>query len=177
MAVANLEVDDLPSKKVSQKITAGYRGGKVLDDEEDNQVSSDDHAMSDNNFFDQEISTKVEESEKTSSKKEEQKKPVRKKTSEPSRKDIESTLEESKIDEEKWAKYKKITLVKPIELLEDSDIKNIGIPQNLLQRMKILCLSNPRVQMRTIVTNLILNFLEENKDIIDLVETEYNNRK
>lgn len=90
--------------------------------------------------------------------------------------DMESAVKDSGIDYNKWNNYKNTVLIKPIQVLEDPSQQNIGLPSSLLQRLNELTKYSRRVHAKTIVANLIVDFLERNGDIIQLLDKEYNKK-
>lgn len=90
--------------------------------------------------------------------------------------DWDGVIKDANIDYGKWQTYKRITLVKPIELIDIYDTQNVAVPIELLKRLNSLSKYNASVHMKTIVTNLIIEFLEKNKDILDLMENEFNKK-
>lgn len=101
-------------------------------------------------------------------------KKTRKKVVKSKKLDMERIIRENGIDLLKWKKFQQVTLVKPIEMVDDSVVnQNLAVPKMLLQKLNALSDYNKSVHMRTIATNLIIDFLENNKDIIQLMESEY----
>ena len=83
--------------------------------------------------------------------------------------DADSVIKNSDVDYQKWLSFKKIVLMKPIEQLEDK-VLNIQLPSSIVQRLGELGWWNKSIHNKTIVCNLIVDFLAQYKDIIDLLE-------
>ena len=86
---------------------------------------------------------------------------------------VESLIEDNGIDQQKWRNYKKDLLVKPMDLIEDISQRTVCVPAGLLDRLNDLQKYSPRIHTKTILANLIIDFLERNSDIIELMNKEY----
>lgn len=86
--------------------------------------------------------------------------------------DIENMIKESNIDYAKWANFKSIAIIKPeISLLEE-EIGTVAIPVSLVAQLTDLSATSKKIFSKTIVSNLLVKFFEENKDIIELLKKE-----
>lgn len=90
---------------------------------------------------------------------------------------IDPVVESVGIDQQKWRNYKKDLLVKPMELIEDVNQRTVCVPAVLLDKLNDLQKFSQRIHTKTILANLIVDFLERNGDIIDLMNNEYKKGK
>lgn len=90
---------------------------------------------------------------------------------------IDPVVESAGIDQQKWRNYKKDLLVKPMELIEDVNQRTVCVPAVLLDKLNDLQKFSQRIHTKTILANLIVDFLERNGDIIDLMNNEYKKGK
>lgn len=85
--------------------------------------------------------------------------------------DFDKLAAESGIDQQKWRTFKEITLIRPMEFFDmKDDIKTVPLPTSLVDELNKLSLFNKSAFNKTIITNLIVRFLRENRDIIELIE-------
>lgn len=90
---------------------------------------------------------------------------------------IDPVVESAGIDQQKWRNYKKDLLVKPMELIEDVNQRTVCVPAVLLDKLNDLQKFSQRIHTKTILANLIVDFMERNGDIIDLMNNEYKKGK
>lgn len=85
--------------------------------------------------------------------------------------DFDKLAAESGIDQQKWRTFKEITLIRPMEFFDmKDDIKTVPLPTSLVDELNKLSFFNKSAFNKTIITNLIVRFLRENRDIIELIE-------
>ncbi|MBO7607770.1 MAG: hypothetical protein J6T28_09185 [Paludibacteraceae bacterium] len=85
--------------------------------------------------------------------------------------DFDKLVAESDIDPQKWRTFKEITLLRPMEFFDmKDDIKTVPLPTSLVDALNRLSLFNKSAFNKTIIANLIVRFLKENRDIIELIE-------
>lgn len=85
--------------------------------------------------------------------------------------DFDKLAAESGIDQQKWRTFKEITLIRSMEFFDmKDDIKTVPLPTSLVDELNKLSLFNKSAFNKTIITNLIVRFLRENRDIIELIE-------
>ena len=79
--------------------------------------------------------------------------------------DFDKLVAESDIDPQKWRTFKEITLLRPMEFFDMKD------------ELNRLSLFNKSAFNKTIIANLIVRFLKENRDIIELIEQTNKNKR
>ncbi|MCQ2082084.1 MAG: hypothetical protein MJZ11_10530 [Lachnospiraceae bacterium] len=108
------------------------------------------------------------EKRETSVKKERAKSKKKEATSKTS--ELEAKMKASDIDYSRWTNFKRIIFNKPDLSIQEEETKTVVIPISLLERMYALSKNNKKIFVKTIVANLIMDFLEENEDIIEFLE-------
>lgn len=89
---------------------------------------------------------------------------------------MDSVVIEAGIDRYKWEQYKKDVMLKSLTQMEDTSTYSIALPNSLVKPLKDMCDYSGRIQMKTIISNLIVAFLEKNKDIMEILEKEHNKK-
>ena len=64
-----------------------------------------------------------------------------------------------------------------MELIEDVNQRTVCVPAVLLDKLNDLQKFSQRIHTKTILANLIVDFMERNGDIIDLMNNEYKKGK
>lgn len=139
---------------------------KVISDEVNSDINSNIELGIDNDIHRTQSKT-MEEKRETALRKISRQQPAKAKQF-----NADSIIKNSSIDYSKWLNYKKVVLMKPIEQLEDDRILNIQMPYQLVQKLNSLGWWNKSIHTKTIVCNLVIDFLERNKDIIDLLDNK-----
>lgn len=138
------------------------------------KILSDDVLSDFNQGIELGIDNSIEQTRSKTSNEKDKSAAVKKKKSVPQNNfNADDIIKSSTIDYNKWLKYKKTLLIKPIEQLS-GEIMNVGMPSEIVYKLNQLGVWHKSIHSKTILCNLIINFLEENKDIIELLDKEYN---
>lgn len=123
------------------------------------------------------ISDKIADVKSTTEEKKnvEEKRKPQKKTS--TSVDYDALIKQTDIDYKKWCEFKHTTLVKPMQVLEEKECTGILIPVSFVQELNGLSVFNKSVSNKTIITNLIIDFLKNNSDIIEFLKKEADKEK